>query len=133
MVRRGQIAVEYMIILGLLLLFMTPLIYYALASYASSNDVYRAQVLVARMSDSVDIIYTQNQPSQQILTLLFPENIVEVLLVNKTVGVIVTSGDGNTTISLPTKGCVSGYIAPSGGYRRILFRATDNCVNVTEY
>jgi uncharacterized protein (UPF0333 family) len=133
MAHRGQIAVEYMIILGLLLLFVTPLIYYALASYASSNDIYRAQVLVARMSDTVDIVYTQNQPSQQVLTLLFPENIVDTILVNKTVGVIMVSGDGNTTVSLPTKGCVSGFITPTGGYRRILFKATDNCVNVTEY
>jgi uncharacterized protein (UPF0333 family) len=133
MAHRGQIAVEYMIILGLLLLFVTPLIIYALASYTSSNDIYRAQVLVARMSDTVDIVYTQNPPSQQLLTLLFPENIVDTILVNKTVGVILLSGDGNTTVSLPTKGCVSGSITSSGGYRRILFKATENCVNVTEY
>jgi hypothetical protein len=97
------------------------------------NDVYRSQVLVTRMSDTVDIIYTQNPPSQQVLTLLFPENIIDVILVNKTVGVIILSGDGNTTVTLPTKGCVSGTVTPSGGYKRILFKATDNCVNVTEY
>ena len=133
MIRRGQIAVEYMIILGLLLLLMTPLIYYALASYTASNDIYRAQVLVTRISDTVDIIYTQNPPSQQVLTLLFPGNIVDMILTNKTVGVVLVMGEGNTTVFLPTKGCVSGFITPSNGYKRILFKATDNCVNVTEY
>lgn len=131
--RRGQVAIEYMMVIGLLLLFVTPLIYYALMSYAVSNDVYLAQVMVSRMSDTVDLIYTQNPPAQQVLTISFPNNIVDIILANKTVGVTIQSGGGNTTIALPTRGCVSGSITPSSGYKIVLFKATLDCVNVTEY
>jgi hypothetical protein len=122
-----------MITIGLLLIFITPLMYFSFSTFDTASKVYNAEMMVSRLVETADSVYAQGWPSQQSILVLFPESISEITIYNKTVVVKVQVGNGNTSVLGTSKGCIMGNLTASGGLRNILVRAESNtCINITE-
>jgi hypothetical protein len=126
-------SLEYIITIGLLLMFITPLMYFSFSTFDTASKVYNAEMMVSRLVESADSVYAQGWPSQQSILILFPESIADITIFNKTVVVKVQISNSNTSVLGTSKGCIMGNLTASSGLKNILIRAESNtCVNITE-
>ena len=132
-VARSQVSLEYLITIGLLMMFITPVIYLSFSTFGTASKVYNTEMIVSRLVETADSVYAQGWPSQQVISVLFPEDLVDITISNKTILIKVLVGTDNTTVIGTTKGCVAGNLSASSGIRNVLLRAeSTTCVNISE-
>lgn len=130
---KSQISLEYLLSIALLMIFLVPLLYFSFSTFSSTSKVYSAQILVSRLVEISDDVYAHGWPSQQVVSLTFPESITNVTISNKTIAFQVEFRDSNTTVMGLTEGCIIGDLPLSKGLKTLLIKAEKNtCVNITE-
>ncbi len=140
---KGQVALEYMAIVGLSLAILIPLLLYVNAAVGSTREelqVSQARNSLARIRDAADAAFVEGPPARFLLSLNFPEGIESTSVSGQEVSmrVLLYGGLGESDAFATTIGNVSGSIPSQSGLVRILvkaeFNATsgENYVNVTE-
>lgn len=113
---KSQAATEYLIIVIIALLILTPIILKGgqeVGNLSMTKNVLVARNSIDKIKDAVEIVYAQGEPARIVLNLQFPANIVEthvgdqeVMIRLKVIGNntdVVEVFDINVTGSLPTE------------------------------
>ena len=129
---RAQVSVEYLIVVGIGLLLLTPVILYATSLLFSSKKELRielAEDAVESLAEAADWVYSLGPPSRMELTIYIPEKVNETLIENHTI--LMKLEDYPSPISTTTKANVTGNIPVENGYYKVLVIAEENCVNIS--
>ncbi len=129
---KAQVSVEYLIIVGIALLLLTPVILYATQLLFSSKKELRinlAEDTVESLAEAADWVYSLGPPSRMELTIYIPEKVNEILIENHT---ILMRLEGHPSpISTTTKANVTGNIPIENGYYKVWVIAEENYVNIS--
>ena len=132
--KRAQVSVEYMLIMGFAALITIPLllIYYTYTS-DSGDTVAAGQALqIARsIVDSSESVYYLGKPSQTTLKLNFPSSIQSANLSNKEVLFKIKMQNGVTDIFQVSSVNLSGSLPTTQGIHIITVKAQDGYVQIT--
>lgn len=132
--RSAQAALEYLIVVGIALLLLTPI---TLRGFQSAGDLDRSlNLLVARnalnqISDGAKIVYFQGPPSAMTLKVVFPDRIVYSDVSGKESYFRIGMGAQTTDVAAFFDFPVTGNISGSAGERTVYIEALDNAVNIT--
>lgn len=74
-VKRGQAGIEYVILIGILLLFFIPIIYYSLTEASKSVKLGQLENMVTRLGKAVDAVYALGPHSREIIPVTIPEGV----------------------------------------------------------
>ena len=115
---RGQISFEYVVLVGLLLVLLIPLIYYASSYTAQNVKISKAEDVVTSLAEAADEVYASSPGTKKYVWINVP-NGVSSTHVNSTEITLVMNFFGKySDITAITRSTVTGNIpSDSGTYR----------------
>jgi hypothetical protein len=131
---RGQVAIEYMIVVSFALMVIIPYALYlqdVSTSFARDNDLSMASNDVQRIGQTADWVYSQGPPSKMQLTLSIPSGVEDITFVNKTMTWRMRVGSGYSDIYYNSVAPLNGSLPTVEGYYNILVSSTGTGVDIT--
>jgi len=120
--KNAQVSMEYVIIIGFILLITIPLImiFYEHTSN-TSYQVITSQVdmIAKKIVDSAESVYYLGEPSKTRIKVYMPENVEQVIIYDKEIVFKVKTNSGLTDISQISSVNISGDIAITPGIHYI--------------
>ena len=132
---RGQISVEYMVIIGFVTVITIPLIIIYYNFIQESNDeITSAQIsqIAKKIVDASESVYYIGEPSQTTLRVNVPDGVVSANLSSgKEVVFRIRSGTGEADIVQTTSVNISGSLPTKKGTYAITIKAMPDYVNAS--
>ncbi|MBU0953194.1 MAG: hypothetical protein KKA90_02095 [Nanoarchaeota archaeon] len=131
---RGQVAVEYLIIVGLVLMFLLPIWSYTTTVQQVSNEqlaLAYADTTVNRIVDAVNIVAGQGPPARINVMVQIPNGVISTNLSGKTAQIRVRVGTGSTDVVAVANVNMTGIIPLESGTYTLQIDALMNGANIT--
>ncbi len=132
--RIGQAATEYLIVIAISLLFLTPVILMgnnAVVDLKRTTDNVVARDAVDKITDMSRIVYAQGAPAKITDKVKFPGNIISTTLSNQMIIMKISAGSASNDIFNIVDFNVSGSLPTTPGVHRISVEAIDYGVNIS--
>jgi len=133
--KRGQISLEYLILVG----FIVFLIVAALGSALFYSSILRDQLKFKQLEGFADNIILNSEsiffagaPSQATISAYLPKGVEAVQIIDNDLVFNVSTSEGLTVISFGSEVPLTGTITSSSGVKRITLIAGDTGVSLTE-
>ena len=129
--KSGQIAIEYMIMVGFVLAIILPLI---ILFYTESDNIsvqVRSQQLRSigeRIVDKAESVYYLGEPTRITIKIRMPGGVQNVTLVNRALIFRIQSKLGQNDIVVPSDVNLTGYMPTSSGIKYISIESKGNYV-----
>ncbi len=78
--KRGQISVEYIVILGVILLAIVILVYFSFSKASQETNLNDAENAIATLQSALDRIYTLGPGNQEVVKVIFPQGFSSAIL-----------------------------------------------------
>jgi len=114
MLKKGQVSLEYMIVLALALgvfaaiLYITTMLIVSSSSQLGIDSAVRA---VQEIKEAADFIYIRGHPSKTQINVRIPSNIENISISNDVVRLRISVADSYTDVYQVTKGSISSNIS----------------------
>jgi uncharacterized protein (UPF0333 family) len=133
--RKGQVSLEYMIIVGILFLMIIPLLFlYTSTQQDTTDTLTEGQLRKAGtvLRDAAERVYYAGEPAQEVIEIYFPEHIKAIVLSNSSIAFTANSGSGNYDLVINSAAPLNGTIGIFHGVHIITVRAENGTVQVSE-
>jgi len=130
---KGQVATEYLTIVGIGLFIVTIVFYYTITYSSESVSVNQAKEAADTIAKASDYVYSMGVGSQTTIVINLPNRIVESHVENKEILFKLGLKSGITDVYSITKGEVSGALPTRHGRHYITLNMTDDGVYIKEY
>jgi len=130
---KGQVATEYLTIVGIGLFIVTIVFYYTITYSSESVSVNQAKEAADTIAKAADYVYSVGVGSQTTIVINLPNRIVESHIKNKEILFKLGLKSGITDVYSITKGEVSGALPIRHGRHYITLNMTDDGVYIKEY
>ncbi len=133
--RKGQIAVEYIIMVGFLMALTLPIISLFLEYSRGSQDkiiTTQAYNAARKIVDTAETVYSYGEPSRLQISVFFPSNIDSIVLRNKEVMFKIQTSSGITDVAVYTIANLTGSLSTVEGTHVITVEAKSNYVEISE-
>lgn len=132
--RNAQVSVEYVIIVGFILVIMIPLILIFYEHTSSTNDqVITSQVdkIAKKVVDNAESIYYLGEPSKTRIKVYMPTNVEDIIIYEKEIVFKVKTRSGITDISQLSSVNINGSISATKGIHYISIESKGDYVWVS--
>jgi len=142
---RGQSAIEFLMIIGFILVLILPLTWVYFETSAENTRIIQAQIAVEKLQKTADFVYYQGPGAKNVVSVYLPEGVEwpnsyigkpgsaapgvwprEIMLDVYTEG-------GSTEVWRATKGDLCGYWPLDGGNYRFIVKNTAECIYIGPY
>lgn len=132
--KSGQAATEYMIVIGISMLLLTPVI--IIGNNAVIDLKYKTDSIVAReavdeITEISTIVYSQGAPAKITKNIQFPSNIISTSISDKMIRMEMRYKSASNDIFNIVEFNVTGTLPTTSGNHRISIEAISNGVNIT--
>ena len=131
---KGQVATEYLVIVSVALLILTPLSLYvnqSLMGYTDNTRTSKAWTAVNKLGQNADWVYSQGPPAKLTFQIYIPNGIEEASLDDKTFLLKVKTSAGFSDAYYTTVSNIDGHLPSESGYYYVSLTAFSNYVNVS--
>lgn len=133
--KKGQVSMEYLLVLGFLLLLLIPL----LVLYNSTQKDTQDQLVEAQarkvgnlIRDAAERVYFAGEPAQETLQLQFPRNIKNITFTNASMYFTLAGGANQYDLLIPSLAPLNGTLLVNEGVHIVVVRAQGGVVQVSE-
>ncbi|MFB6294740.1 MAG: hypothetical protein ABEI97_03195 [Candidatus Nanohaloarchaea archaeon] len=133
--RRGQVALEYIAIIGIALLISTPLIIQAQESSQSLRDSFQnglAKNALNNIEEAASLVHSQGPPAKTTFTIRLPPGITQTNVTDRYFHIRRDIGAAETDFYNTVDFNVTGDIPANAGVHTMVAEAENDYVNVTE-
>ncbi len=133
--RRGQVALEYIAIIGLALLISTPLVIEAQESSQSLRDSFNnglAKNALNNIEEAASLVNSQGPPAKTTFTIRLPPGVSQTNVTDQYFHIRREVGAGSTDFYNSVEFNVNGSIPTGAGVHTMVAEAENDYVNVTE-
>jgi len=133
--KKGQVAMEYVIIISFILVVTVPLLF---ISYTHSQDINeliasnQVDKISKKIIDSAESVYYLGSPSKTTIKVYMPKNIESITINNNELVFTMHTSQGSDEIVRYTSINITGDLMTSQGLRHIEIRSMGNLVNITD-
>ena len=127
-------AIEYMILISVILLLLVPIWLYLMLSRTQIQDdlsISYANDAVNRIKDAADLVYIQGSPARVKISVYIPDNVQAIEFLNNTVIIHLRTSAGIVDIHAESLARLNGSLPIQSGYYYVLVKAEQGYVNVT--
>ena len=128
----GQVATEYLILIGILLTALGIMAGYALTTYYETMRIHQATNAVETLASAADQVYALGQGNSTTVPISLPAGITESHVVGNEIYVVLEAFGTTGDIVAETKGPVSGTLPTAEGTYRISVAVVDENVVLSE-
>lgn len=131
----GQAAIEYMMIIGIVLVILVPLLFLINSYMSGGKDELRIRALqdgIDSLAEASDMVHFQGYPAKITISLYVPENVLLANVTENLVRVRVRTSTGPTDVTSFTQANLTGNLPVNAGtYRLSIVAQEDGLVNVS--
>lgn len=133
--RKGQLSMEYLTLVGFVVVIIIPMtIIYITYSDQSEDQIVSNQVdsIAKKIGDTAETVYYLGEPSKTRIRTYFPQNIDNISIAGREIVFYVRTKHGvdEVVISMPVN--VSGTLEPTSGIHNVIIEAKGNYVEITD-
>ena len=132
---RGQVSMEYLLIVGFSLLLLIPIILLAYSQSATfTDDVTAAQIqkVGSEITQAVNTVYYAGQPTKKTIQVYFPKNINQINITDSSVVFTVQGQGGSYQYAAFAQSNMTGTIDTFSGIHIITVQAQGSIVTVVD-
>lgn len=132
---RGQVAIEYLSVVILILLLLIPIWYQVSSSTSRNSLVVRmasARFAAVKIAETADSVYFQGPPARVTLTVRVPDGTNAITIDGNEVSFSVASFGGDSTVFAESIPPISGSLSVTPGLHSVVVEAQTNGVVITE-
>lgn len=133
--RQGQVALEYIAIVGLALLVATPLIIEAQESSQSMRESFQnglAKNALNNVEEAASLVHSQGPPAKVTFDIRLPDGITRANVTDNYVHIRRSVGAGETNFYNTLDFNVTGDLPENAGVHTMVAEAEEDHVNITE-
>ena len=129
--KRGQAAIEYVVLVGTLLVFLIPVVYYSLNESSYGVKVSQIDNAMKRLSKVADVVYALGPGAQDVVVITIPVGVEQAIIGNYSINLKVSLLGGVSDYGYMTVGNVNGSLPITPGtYRIVLKHMSEGYVDV---
>jgi uncharacterized protein (UPF0333 family) len=131
---KSQVAIEYMILISVILLLLAPIWLYLMLSRTQIQDdlsISYANDAVNRIKDAADLVYIQGNPARVKISVYIPDNVQAIEFLSNTIIIHLRTSAGVVDIHAESLAQLNGSLPTQSGYYQVLVKAEQGYVNVT--
>ena len=130
--KRGQAGIEYIVLIGVLLVFLIPIVYYSLDQSSFQVKVSQIENALKRLTKASDSVYALGPGARDVVVITMPHGIEEIQIENYTINFKVSILGGISDYGFPTIANVTGTFPKTPGtYRILIIHEPTGHVNLT--
>lgn len=132
---RGQSALEYLIIVSLVMVFLIPIWAHVTGTQRDTStelSLTYAKNTANQIADAADLVYSQGPPAKIRINVYIPYGIENATIINNAINFQVWSDPGITDIFAFSTAQLNGTLPTRQGYYWIDVEATDNLVQISQ-
>lgn len=132
---RGQVSIEYMLVLGFMFMMLVPLIVlYANTQRDTSETLIEGQArsVGVAIRDAAERVYYAGEPSQERVEVYFPDNVRAAVLLNSTIVFTITSSHNPYNLTIAGVAPLAGALKTHQGIHVVTVRAENGVVQVSD-
>lgn len=131
--RRGQAGIEYVIMIGILLIFLIPIIYYSLNEANVNIKLTQLENAVRRVVKAADSVHALGPGSSQVVVVTLPKGIQSATIYDKEILLKVSMFGGVSDVHYPSKANLTGtFPTGEGTYNIVLSSKRDGVVFIRQ-
>lgn len=130
--KRGQISVEYLILIGVIFLAIIPIFYYALQQSSQNVRMNEANDFVSTLASTADMVYALGPGSQDYVKVVMPGGVENVSISRNEISLKVRIFGGIADIFAYSKANLIGSISTGSGSRHISVKNINGTVRIEE-
>lgn len=124
--KKSQISLEYIFIIGFLLMAMIPIFYYAITQSSSTINLNQADDAVNTIANAADRIYSLGPGSRDYVWVTLPNTMKSSTISQKEIMIIIDNKGQSSEIHTSTIANLSGNLPLTAGTHRIALEMMDN-------
>lgn len=131
--RKGQAAIEYLMVFGLALILSTPFIMKAQGSIAdirSGSEVIELQNSLDKIESSVKTVNAAGDPAKRTFLVSIPNNVDSAELNQNSIAYTLNTHEGNSQMVRTFEANLTGDIPRESGRHKVSVSATENGVQI---
>ncbi len=132
----GQAGVEYIVLIGVLLFFFIPIVYYSLTQATQSVKYTQVENIVSRLAKAVDAVYALGPGSIEIIPITIPDGVLDTVIggsAEREIFLNITGYGGVSDVHATTRANVTGFLPIEKGTYFIKVEALPGgLVNITK-
>ena len=130
--KRGQAAMEYIILISLLFIFLIPVVYYSLTESNNSIRVSQLDNAVNKVAKVADEVYAIGPGAQDIAIITLPIGVESIAVGNHSINLVTHMFGGLDEVNAITVAEVNGSMPiREGTYRILLKYVSEGYVNIS--
>ena len=132
---KAQAAIEYMMIISIVMVIMIPLLFLVNSYMSQGKDELKVRALedsVDALAEAADMVYFQGYPAKMTMKFYVPENVIMTNVSNNLIRVRILTSSGAIDITGFTQANLTGTLPTrSGIYKIRIIAQEDGLVNVS--
>ncbi len=134
MVKKSQMGVEYMIIIGFVTFAIISTLAIAIVYSGQTKDkikLNQAESFSVQLINSAESVFFAGEPSKATISLYLPEGIADLNITTNYVVITISTSTGKNIISYKSKVPLNGTISSVEGIKRLTLEAKNTFVQIT--
>lgn len=122
----GQVAVEYLLLVGVVFFTITIILYYSIEQSNQSIKMNKAKDVVSTLSKTADIVYVLGPGSQDYVEIDMPGNVQQVIISGKEISLKLKIFGNVSDVFARTKANVTGNLTIREGSRHVSVKTLES-------
>ena len=124
--KKSQAGIEYIILIGMLLIFLIPVIHYALTESTLNVRLNQLENSFRRVAKAVNTVYAIGPGAQEIIVITLPQGIEGTAVEGQGIYANASLFGGISSIHYATQPTVAGVLPKDPGTYHLLVKTLDN-------
>src|SRR3989338_662414 len=124
--KRGQVALEYLIIIGVVLAFLIPIVQQSFTTTKATIRLEKTQSSLQGLEDAINSVYVSGPGNKKTVKVYIPESTISSNVANNTIILTVNELGAESDILLITKTLLTGNLPQEPGEYKITVEALEN-------
>ena len=124
--KRGQAGIEYVVMVGLLLLFLVPILSYSINEANLQIRINQIDNALGRTARAATTVYGLGPGATQVITITVPSGVLSSTILNREVSYTVSMYGSSSEVVYLTDVMVNGTLPIKAGTYKILISTLDN-------
>ncbi|MFH1365695.1 MAG: hypothetical protein ABIH28_03865 [archaeon] len=132
--KKGQISVEYLVIIGFVTIVVIGILGIALVYSGAIKDKIKISQVTSfanKIISTSESVFYAGAPSKSTISVYLPENVEEILIIEDSLIISIQTSTGKNRISFSSKVPISGNLGISSGLKKIKIEAGSERVDIT--
>ena len=129
--KKAQVALEYLLLIGLILALLLPFFYYSFVPITQNTQMSKSTILVNSVTETADVLYSLGPGSQDVILIDMPGGVENVTIQNKEIILKVRIFSGVSDIIGESKADLNGTLNIKSGSWHVLIKNENNTIQIS--